>query len=152
MKTQFSRSLRMLLLGATAVFLAAVGLIQTAQTALAHTRVEVGPYVIVIGWLQEPPIVGERNALTIEITENEQPVTDAEATLDVEVPVDGGLGDPRTASDLIDGETVEAHLGDQFLSCDDHLVSCSAAQLPSHLLLDRSDLISDYLGVGKDVT
>ncbi|MCB8981387.1 MAG: hypothetical protein H6657_28610 [Ardenticatenaceae bacterium] len=85
MKTQFSRSLRMLLLGATAVFLAAVGLIQTAQTALAHTRVEVGPYVIVIGWLQEPPIVGERNALTIEITENEQPVTDAEATLDVEV-------------------------------------------------------------------
>jgi hypothetical protein len=39
----------------------------------------------VVGWLQEPPIVGERNALTIEISEDEQPVTGAEATLDVEV-------------------------------------------------------------------
>lgn len=85
MTTQFSRNLRLIWLGVTAVFLAAVGLIQTTQTALAHTRVEVGPYAIVVGWLQEPPIVGERNALTIEITENEQPVTDAEASLDVEV-------------------------------------------------------------------
>lgn len=85
MTTQFSRSLRLLLWGATAVFLAALGLIQTTQSALAHTRVEVGPYAIVVGWLQEPPIVGERNALTIEITENEQPVIDAEASLDVEV-------------------------------------------------------------------
>jgi hypothetical protein len=40
---------------------------------------------MVVGWLQEPPIVGERNALTVEISEDEQPVTGAEATLNVEV-------------------------------------------------------------------
>ena len=85
MTTQLSRSVRMFLGGAAAVFLAVIGLIQTTQPALAHTRVEVGPYAIVVGWLAEPPIVGERNALTIEISENEQPVPGAEATLDVEV-------------------------------------------------------------------
>ncbi len=85
MTTQLSRSARLFLLVAAAVFLTLLGLTQTTQTALAHTRVEVGPYAIVVGWLAEPPIVGERNALTIEITENELPVAGAEATLDVEV-------------------------------------------------------------------
>lgn len=85
MTTQLARSVRLFFLVGTAVFLAVLGLSQSAKTALAHTRVEVGPYAIVVGWLAEPPIVGERNALTIEITENELPVTGAEATLDVEV-------------------------------------------------------------------
>ena len=85
MTIQLSRNARMLLLWGTAVFLAAVGLTKSTATALAHTRVEVGPYAIVIGWLQEPPIVAERNALTIEISEDEQPVSGAEATLDIEV-------------------------------------------------------------------
>lgn len=85
MKTKFSQKTRMLLFWGTAVFLALIVLAQSADTVLAHTRVEVGPYAFVIGWLQEPPIVGERNALTIEITEDEQPVSGAEATLDVEV-------------------------------------------------------------------
>lgn len=85
MTTQLSRRIRMFFWWGTAVCLAAIGLTQSTHTALAHTRVEVGPYAFVIGWLQEPPIVGERNALTLEITENEQPVTDAEATLDLEV-------------------------------------------------------------------
>ncbi len=85
MTTQFVQQVRRFLLWGTAVFLALFALSQTNQTALAHTRVEVGPYAIVIGWLQEPPIVGERNALTLEITEDEQPVSGAEATLDVEV-------------------------------------------------------------------
>jgi hypothetical protein len=85
MTTQLSRNVKMLFLWGTAVFLAVIGLTQSTSTALAHTRVEVGPYALVVGWLQEPPIVGERNALTIEITEDEQPVTGAEATLDVEV-------------------------------------------------------------------
>lgn len=53
--------------------------------AYAHVRVEVGPYALVVGWLAEPPVVGERNALTVEITEDEQPVVGAEATLDAEL-------------------------------------------------------------------
>ncbi len=85
MTTKFSRNVKLFFLWGTAVLLTIVSLTQTTQQALAHTRVEVGPYVIVVGWLQEPPIVGERNALTIEITEDEQPVSGAEATLDVEV-------------------------------------------------------------------
>ncbi|MBK8901036.1 MAG: hypothetical protein IPM53_07630 [Anaerolineaceae bacterium] len=85
MTTQLSRRVRMFLLVGAAVFLAGIGLTRSIQTALAHTRVEVGPYAIVVGWLQEPPIVAERNALTIEISEDEQPVTGAEATLDAEV-------------------------------------------------------------------
>lgn len=85
MTTQFTRYVKMLFLWGAAVFLALLGLTQTTGTALAHTRVEVGPYALVVGWLQEPPIVGERNALTIEITEDEEPVSGAEATLDVEV-------------------------------------------------------------------
>jgi len=68
-----------------AVLLAAAGLIVVSQTAKAHTRIEVGPYVIIIGWLNEPPIVGERNALTVEISEDEEPVVGVESTLDAEL-------------------------------------------------------------------
>lgn len=89
MKTQFAQQARRVLFWGTAVFLALLTLTQTNQSVLAHTRVEVGPYAIVVGWLQEPPIVGERNALIFEITENEQPVSGAEATLDVEVVYGG---------------------------------------------------------------
>ena len=85
MTTQLAQHAKRLFLWGTAVLLAVLTLTQTSHTALAHTRVEVGPYAIVVGWLQEPPIVGERNALVLEITEDEQPVTGAEATLDVEV-------------------------------------------------------------------
>ncbi|NJN43674.1 MAG: hypothetical protein HC806_02355 [Anaerolineae bacterium] len=42
----------------------AIGLaITIPNPALAHTRVEAGPYVIIVGWQEEPVIVGERNAV-----------------------------------------------------------------------------------------
>ena len=82
---KFSPEAKRLVLWIMAVFLALIGLTNSTHMALAHTRVEVGPYAFVIGWVQEPPIVGERNALIIEITEDEQPVSGAEAALDVEV-------------------------------------------------------------------
>jgi hypothetical protein len=53
--------------------------------ALAHTRVEIGPYAVVVGWLEEPAIVGERNAFTIEVSEDDAPVEGLAATLNVEV-------------------------------------------------------------------
>jgi hypothetical protein len=73
----------------TAVPLTLLFLLLTTTLALAHTRVEIGPYAVVVGWLAEPPIVGERNALTVEITEEERPFTGAEATLDVELQYGG---------------------------------------------------------------
>lgn len=71
----------------TAVACAFLFAILTTQSAKAHSRVEVGPYALVVGWLTEPPLVGERNAITIEISQiaDEQPVTDAEGGLDVEL-------------------------------------------------------------------
>ena len=70
---------------ATAVILTTILLTINTITALAHTRVEVGPYAIVVGWLVEPAIVGERNALIIEISEDEVPVDGAEADLKAEL-------------------------------------------------------------------
>lgn len=51
----------------------------------AHTRVEIGPYLVVVGWENEPVVAGERNALVFAFSEGEQPVTGVEATLDAEV-------------------------------------------------------------------
>jgi hypothetical protein len=68
---------------APALLLAALLALLPAQAALAHTRVEVGPYVLVVGWEKEPVIVGERNAVILQITEDDAPVTGAEGTLDL---------------------------------------------------------------------
>lgn len=43
--------------------------ISIISTAYAHTKVEVTPYVIEVGWSTEPPIAGLRNDITIKITE-----------------------------------------------------------------------------------
>lgn len=56
-----------------------------ARPVLAHTRVEIGPYLAIIGWRNEPVIVGERNAITIEVTKDDVPVEGLEASLDVRV-------------------------------------------------------------------
>ena len=72
----------------TAVLLTALFFINS-KTAFAHTRVEVGPYTIIVGWVIEPPIVGERNALSIEILEGEEGVAEAEADLKAELVYGG---------------------------------------------------------------
>ena len=56
-----------------------------AEPASAHTRVEIGPYVLILGWAREPVIVGERNALTLQVSEDEAPVTGLEGTLQIAV-------------------------------------------------------------------
>ncbi len=71
--------------GSTAVLLAFILALIAVPATHAHVRVEVGPYVVVVGWLAEPPVVGERNSITVEISEDGQPVTDAAATLNVEL-------------------------------------------------------------------
>ncbi len=62
-----------------------IGIATLPSTALAHTRVEIGPYAVVVGWVEEPVIVGERNAILIEVTEDEAPVIGLEGTLDATV-------------------------------------------------------------------
>ncbi len=74
-KTWLTSILALMTLATFAVF--------SARPALAHSRVEIGPYVIIVGWESEPVVVGERNALFFEVTEGEEPVEGLEGTLDV---------------------------------------------------------------------
>lgn len=55
------------------------------QKAFAHERVEVGDYVLIVGWQNEPVIVGERNAMLIQVTLDDEPVSGLEVGLDAEV-------------------------------------------------------------------
>ena len=78
------------------------------KIALAHERVEIGPYVVIVGWVNEPAIVGERNALFLEITENDEPVTGVEATLDAELLYGGRTFRSNLTPSLTSGQyTVE---------------------------------------------
>jgi hypothetical protein len=70
---------------AAVLVLAAIAVLKFVQPALAHTRVEIGPYTLVLGWQNEPVIVGERNALLLEITEAGIPVEGLEGTLELTV-------------------------------------------------------------------
>jgi hypothetical protein len=58
----------------------------SVKSANAHTRVEIGPYAVVVGWLVEPPVIGERNAVIVEVHEidGNVPVIGVDATLDAE--------------------------------------------------------------------
>jgi len=56
------------------VFLA---LILNVKTALAHESITVGDYTLEVGWLSEPPVVGQHNAIVVNVTTGEeQPVED----------------------------------------------------------------------------
>jgi hypothetical protein len=62
-----------------------------AQPALAHERIVSGDYAFVVGWLEEPPIVGLKNAAWIKVTraDNGAPVTGAEGALTARIEYGG---------------------------------------------------------------
>lgn len=100
----------------------------TADTALAHARVEVGPYLLIVGWENEPPIVGDRNNLVIDITRDGEPVEAVEATLDLRV--------------LYGGQTFTANL--------------NPTQTPGHYRVDmyptvRGQYIVEFTGMIEDL-
>jgi len=68
------------------------GLLAVAVTAvaLAHTSIKVGPYTVEVGWVDEPPVVGAKNAVFISITNAEtgKPV-EGVGTLEVTVSMGG---------------------------------------------------------------
>lgn len=57
-----------------------------AGRASAHTTITVGTYEVEVGWVDEPPIVGFKNAVFVSVTDTEaaKPVENLN-TLDVEV-------------------------------------------------------------------
>lgn len=68
-------SLLLLSLVALAVLLLA------ALPALAHEEVTVGPYTLEVGWLDEPPLAGVKNAVFLSVikTDSKEPVEDISA-------------------------------------------------------------------------
>ena len=44
--------------------------VASIQIALAHTTVTAGPYDIEIGWSSEPPIVGQMNAIVMNVSDH----------------------------------------------------------------------------------
>ena len=54
-----------------------IALILNFQTALAHESITIGDYTLEVGWLSEPPVVGQHNAIVVHVTTaDEQPVED----------------------------------------------------------------------------
>ena len=64
-------------------------------TALAHEEIVSGDYVLVVGWLEEPPLAGLKNAVSIEVShvDDDTPVAGAEATLTAEIRYGGQARD-----------------------------------------------------------
>lgn len=64
-------------------------------TAQAHTRIVKGDYAFVLGWLDEPPVAGVKNAALVEVTtvKDNQPVTGAEAALTAQIQFGGKTRD-----------------------------------------------------------
>ena len=56
-------------------------LILNVQPALAHESITVGDYTLEVGWLSEPPVVGQQNAIVVNVstTSDEKPVEDVSA-------------------------------------------------------------------------
>lgn len=63
------------------------GWLAAAPLILAHESTTIGPYTLIVGWVNEPPIIGERNAILLIVsnTESGEPISGVEASLDAEV-------------------------------------------------------------------
>jgi hypothetical protein len=62
-----------------ASMLAAIVLFFSVQVAFAHTTVHVGDYDVEVGWVDEPPIVGQRNAIVVNVSNTK--ATDADVDI-----------------------------------------------------------------------
>jgi hypothetical protein len=58
---------------------------------LAHERIVVGDYALILGWLDEPPIVGFKNAALVEVAtaKDDRPVDSAEGSLTAQIDYGG---------------------------------------------------------------
>ena len=85
---------------AAAALVVATSFIALSGTAAAHERRTVGPYQLVVGWLDEPAYVGSMNSLDLRVTDTRvtpaKAVEGLEGTLTVDVQ-SGGLAPLRLA-------------------------------------------------------
>ncbi len=73
------------------MLIAVLAALSAAGLVLAHERIVSGNYAFVLGWLEEPPIVGLKNAALVEVTtaKDDQPVEGAEGTLTAQIVYGG---------------------------------------------------------------
>ncbi len=62
-----------------AAAVAAIAVVFSFQAASAHTTVHVGDYDVEIGWVDEPPVIGQRNAVVVNVSNTKSP----DATVDI---------------------------------------------------------------------
>ena len=62
-----------------ATLLASFALLVVYGVALAHTTVHAGKYDLEVGWVDEPPVVGQRNAIVVNVVDT----TAAGAAVDI---------------------------------------------------------------------
>jgi hypothetical protein len=91
-------------------FLAFLALLLNFQFALAHESITVGDYTLEVGWLNEPPVAGQNNAIVVHVstTSDEQPVEDV-SSLTVTISY-GGQNKTLTL------EPVDEHSPGQFMA------------------------------------
>ena len=87
----------------------------TSNIALGHERRTVGPYTLVVGWLNEPAYVDAANALSLDVTEasSSKPVEGLATTLKAEVIVGGGA--KKLSLDLVTDEATPGHYTGSFI-------------------------------------
>ena len=61
-----------------ALLITLIAVLMSYQIALAHESITVGDYTLEIGWVNEPPVVGQQNAIVVNVstTKDHQPVED----------------------------------------------------------------------------
>jgi len=79
-----TRQMKLLVKVGSLIFIFALVLL-VPRSAYAHSRTEFGPYTVIIGWENEPPIVGERNGILLEFTQDDEPVEGLEGILSVSI-------------------------------------------------------------------
>src|SRR5512141_1051007 len=74
-----------------AMLVAVLTVLFTAGLVFAHERVVSGDYAFVLGWLEEPPVVGLKNAALVEVTtaKDDRPVAGVEGTLTAQIVYGG---------------------------------------------------------------
>ena len=72
-------------------FVVALAALFAVGAVFAHERIVSGDYAFVLGWLDEPPVVGLKNAALVEVTtvKDDQPVTGAEGALTAQIVYGG---------------------------------------------------------------
>jgi len=64
------------------VFVILVALLLPVSTVSAHTSFPTGPYIVEIGWLNEPPVAGQPNAIVVNLSAANQSASSAPVKLD----------------------------------------------------------------------